>query len=76
MAVNAGEPARVDVVALQAAQSGLQQQLAGGQLDPDAVYVMADDYLSEFLSRVGDRVACARIDGFNACTPVQRGSPG
>lgn len=71
LAVNAGEPARVDITALQAANSELGRQLAAGELDREAVYVVREDYLHEFRARVGDRVACARIDGFNACMSRQ-----
>lgn len=65
--INVGEPSRVDMNALYKVNQALQDQLAGGRLDPATVYVVHPSQLDAFLSVHGDQVVCRTVDDYHAC---------
>jgi hypothetical protein len=59
----------VDIPARYAARRKLERQLAAGEIDHEAVYVVDSRFLSQFQRSFGDQVSCRVADGFDVCTP-------
>lgn len=66
LTLNSGYVARTSMSQLAAYCGQLQREVESGRLGYDTVYVVSPDSLESF-TRLGTKVTCGRLDGFDVC---------
>src|SRR5262245_41316744 len=67
LAINIGDPSRVDMAALYSANQALAHQIASGPLDAATIYIVHPGEFDAFAA-VHHDIACRAVDGYHACT--------